>query len=239
VAVPAGRSDESEASSGVGINAIAAEVEVLESKDESAYARPRLNLSFAVAGTVAVAVAVAIIGFAINSTTTSDVNEGNCNGTGNNSVSCSTLRPTGPSTTVDSAPSSTSSTVPPVQPVAKYTVTLPDGYYVPIGPKAPTHGQMSTKVGGDIIYTASSGTTVISPVSPNSTIAPSRGMPTLGGCVAATDTQASVIANQGSTFCLYEVANGLVIGGIVTYLDQSAINSDSVTVQFTVWSAGS
>jgi len=64
-------------------------------------------------------------------------------------------------------------------------------------------------------------------------------VPTYQGCSEDLNTQSTVSAGQGSTFCLFETQPARTVGGIVTYIDQSAINPDSVTVQLTVWSGTS
>jgi hypothetical protein len=89
------------------------------------------------------------------------------------------------------------------------------------------------------MYKTFSGVAYFAPVQPFSTIAPYNGVPTYMGCSEDLNTQSTVGAGQGSTFCLFETQPARTVGGIVTYIDQGAINPDSVTVQLTVWSGTS
>ena len=115
-------------------------------------------------------------------------------------------------------------------------MTLSNDYHVPIGTSAPTHAQITATGPGDIEFNVFSGTTSLLPISPYSTISPySNDVPTYQGCEADTDED-SVSGSQGTTFCLYEESAGLVVGGVVTYINQSQINPGTVEVQFTVWS---
>jgi hypothetical protein len=179
---------------------------------------------------------------------TNNTINGNCNGQGgSNSVNCATVQSSGAGVSVQSSGASVAATASaPHQATAAdgkqlgtYTVTLPAGYYAPIGPSRPVRSQLSTTATGDILYGTFSGETYLSPVSPYSSIAPFNGVPTYQGCADDTDLQSSVGAGQGTAFCLYETQPALTIGGIVTYIDPQEINPDSVTVQFTVWSGTS
>jgi hypothetical protein len=178
------------------------------------------------------------VGCAIAPTTNNDIN-GNCNGQGSsNAVTCNSVQPSnvGVAATA-SAPRPTAE--PDGKQLGKYTVTMPAGYYVPIGPVPPTRSQLSATATGDLAYGSFSGVPYLSPVPPFSSIAPFNGVPTYHGCADDTDVQSSVNVGQGTAFCLYETQPALTIGGIVTYIDQSAINPDSITVQFTVWNGTS
>jgi hypothetical protein len=184
-----------------------------------------------------VCLAMVATGCSINANTS---NNGSCDGTGgNNQVNCN--RPQDPGSGAapsPSAPSANATRKPTVQNgklVGTYQVTIPAGGGVPIGPSAPAHNQLSATGGGDLTYNTFSGEAYISPVSPYSTIADFNGVPTYQGCVGDTDAQNSVGVGQGSAFCLYESENRLVAGGVVTYIDSSEINPDSVTVKITVW----
>ena len=42
---------------------------------------------------------------------------------------------------------------------------------------------------------------------------------------------------QGDSLCLFEVQPTRTVNGIVTYINQSSINPDSVTAQLTAWSS--
>jgi hypothetical protein len=175
------------------------------------------------------------VGCAISPTTNNDIS-GNCNAQGSsNAVTCNSVQPSdaGVAATASASPQTAESNG---KQLGKYTVTLPAGYYVPIGPASPTRSQLSVTAAGDLAYGSFSGVPYLSPVPPFSSIAPFNGVPTYQGCADNTDVQSSVNIGQGTAFCLYESQPALTIGGIVTYIDQNAINPDSVTVQFTVWS---
>jgi hypothetical protein len=123
--------------------------------------------------------------------------------------------------------------------LGKYTVTLPAGDYVPVGPTRPTRSEESTSPSGDLMYNTFSGVAYFAPNQPFSSIAPYNGVPTYQGCLQDLNTQSTVGAGQGRAFCLFEAQQNRAVGGIVTYIDQSSINPDSVTVQLTVWSGTS
>jgi hypothetical protein len=165
-------------------------------------------------------------------------NSGPCDAEGeNNSVNCSSAQAgsTPAATTANTAPAA--NTVPDGKQVGSYPVILSDGYHVPIGPKRPTASQITATGVGDLVYSTFSGVTSLSPITPYSEIAPFGSAPTYQGCMDDTNKQPSVGASPGSAFCLYE--QGLIVGGVVTYIDPHAINPDSVTVQITVWSDAS
>jgi hypothetical protein len=177
-------------------------------------------------------------GCAIAPTTNNDIT-GNCNGQGSgNAVNCNSAPPSDAGVAATTSPPRQTAEGDGKQ-LGKYTVTLPAGYYVPIGPDSPTRSQLSASTSGDLAYGSFSGVPYLSPVPPFSSIAPFNGVPTYQGCTNDTDVQSSVNIGQGTAFCLYETQPSLTIGGIVTYIDQSAINPDSVTVQFTIWSGAS
>jgi hypothetical protein len=120
--------------------------------------------------------------------------------------------------------------------LGSYEVTMPDGYYFPIGPKAPLPSQLSTTGGGDLIYSTLSGVTSLAAVPSQSTMAGlSPGVvPTYQRCLRDTDLVQAVSAGQGTTFCLTETA-GRMVGGTVIYIDPNAINPASVMVKVIVW----
>jgi hypothetical protein len=123
--------------------------------------------------------------------------------------------------------------------LGEYTVTLPAGAYVPVGPTRPTRSEESTSPSGDLMYNTFSGVAYFAPNQPFSSIAPHNGAPTYQGCLQDLNTQSTVGAGQGRAFGLFEAQQNRTVGGIVTYIDQSSINPDSVTVQLTVWSGTS
>jgi hypothetical protein len=176
-------------------------------------------------------------GCSINANT---ANNGNCDGTGrNNQVNCNLPQDPGsgaaPSPNAPSASATQKPTAQNGKLLGTYQITMPAGQGLPIGPSAPAHNQLSAAGGGDLIFNTFSGEAYIAPVSPYSKMADFYGVPTYQGCVGDTDAQPSVGAGQGSAFCLYESENGLVAGGVVTYINSSEINPDSVTVKISVW----
>jgi hypothetical protein len=176
----------------------------------------------------------ALIAAGCSPSITTNNNNGNCDNAGDsNSLNCSQTEASGPG-----APRSPSATQQAARTGGKllgsYTATLPDGYYVPIGPSSPVNSQLSTTGGGDLIYTTMAGSTEISPVTSQSTMASFSGTPTYRGCVDDTDEQPGVSASQGTSFCLYE--SGIIAGGIVVYINPTEINPTSVMVKITVWS---
>lgn len=123
--------------------------------------------------------------------------------------------------------------------LGQYTITLPAGDYVPVGPTSPTRSEETTSPSGDLTYNTFSGVAYFAPNTPFSTIAPYNGVPTYEGCSQDLNTQSTVDAGQGDAFCLFESDPARTVGGIVTYIDQASINPDSVRVQLTVWSGTS
>jgi hypothetical protein len=89
------------------------------------------------------------------------------------------------------------------------------------------------------MYNTFSGVAHFAPNQSFSSIAPYNGVPTYKGCSQDLNTQSQVGAGQGRAFCLFETQPARTVGGIVTYINQSSINPDSVTVQLTVWSGTS
>ena len=85
------------------------------------------------------------------------------------------------------------------------------------------------------MYGTSSGEAYVEPLAPYSFMAAFTGDPTYQQCVDDTGLQSSVGVSQGASFCFFEPSSGIVAGGVVIYIDASAINPSSVTVQFTVW----
>ena len=73
-----------------------------------------------------------------------------------------------------------------------------------------------------ISYNTISGEAYFAPVQPFSAIAPYNGLPTYHGCSEDLNTEGSLGAGQGSTFCLFETQPDLTIGGIVTYIGNAA-----------------
>jgi hypothetical protein len=116
-------------------------------------------------------------------------------------------------------------------------VILPNDNHVPIGPTHPLASQISPTGVGDIMFNTFSDVNTIYPIPPYSSIAPFTGVPTYQGCLNDTDMQPSIGADQGTAFCLYE--QNLVIGGVITYIDQASLAPESVTVMITVWSDAS
>lgn len=172
---------------------------------------------------------------------TTNNNNGNCNAAGaGNSVDCSGV-PAGSASTAVGAANAPATTAAPAAPDGKqlssYLITLPAGYHIPIGPQRPTAAQITADGPGDLIFNVFSGTYGFLPMSPYSEIAPYDGDPSYQGCLNDTNKQSYVGVGGGTAFCLFE--QNLVVGGVVTYLDPHAINPDSVTVQFTVWSNAS
>jgi len=146
-----------------------------------------------------------------------------------------TTGPVGP--TISGTPSTSSSpTVSEQKPngtaIGYYPVTLPNGHRVPIGPSRPKASDVSSEI-GDLAYSSVSGEAILFPGGLNK-IAPITGKPTYESCLSDTDLQDQVGASTGSAFCLYE--DGMIAGGVVTYINPRSINPDSVMVQITVWS---
>jgi hypothetical protein len=199
---------------------------------------PRLPLLLALVVVVALVSTGCMVGIGGSTNDTTNNNNGNCDAGGaSNSVSCSSSVSGATGSAAATAPAK--QTAPNGTQLGKYTVTLPAGDYVPVGASSPTRSQESTSPSGDLEYNTFSGVTYFAPNIPFSTIAPYKGVPTYSGCSQDLNTQETVSAGQGSTFCLYEDSSGLLVGGIVTYIDQSEINPDSVTVQLTIWSNSS
>jgi hypothetical protein len=170
---------------------------------------------------------------------TTNNNNGNCNAAGgSNSVNC-TAAQTASGSAAASTSTSHAAAAPAGKQLGEYTVTLPAGDYVPVGPTRPTRSQESTSPSGDLAYNTFSGEAYFAPNQPFSSIAPYNGVPTYQGCSQDLNTQNSVGAGQGSAFCLFETQQNRTVGGIVTYIHQSSINPESVTVQLTVWSGAS
>jgi len=176
-----------------------------------------------------------------NTNNNSNTISGNCNAAGeSNSVQCESAQA---ASAADAGSLSASVPAAPATPdgmqLGKYTITIPAGDYVPVGPTSPTRAEESTTPTGDLTYNTFSGVAYFAGVQPYSTIAPYNGVPTYTGCSQDLNTQSNVGAGQGSTFCLFETDPDRTVGGIVTYIDQASINPDSVTVQLTVWSGTS
>jgi hypothetical protein len=190
-------------------------------------------------GCVALLVAGCTVGLGGTTDNTTNENNGSCDAAGGgNSVDCATAQAANAGE-VATTGASQAPVVPGGEKLGEYTVTLPAGDYVPVGPSAPTRSQESTSPSGDLVYNTFSGVAYFAPNTPFSTIAPFSGVPTYAGCSQDLNTQGQVGAGQGSAFCLFETQPARTVGGIVTYIDQSAINPDSVTVQLTVWSGNS
>jgi hypothetical protein len=121
--------------------------------------------------------------------------------------------------------------------LGSYQVILPNGYHVPIGPTQPVASQISATGVGDIMFNTFSDVNTLYPIPPYGSIAPFTGVPTYQGCLDDTDKQPSIGAGQGTAFCLYE--QDLLVGGVITYIDQASLAPESVTVMITVWSDAS
>jgi hypothetical protein len=178
-------------------------------------------------------------GCTVGSTTnnTTNTNNGGCDAAGGtNSVNCSSAQ-VGDASAPTPASAPHTSTEADGKQLGSYLVTLSDGYHVPIGPSRPVASQITATGTGDLIYSTFAGETSISPIPPYSSIAPISGVPTYQGCLDDTNKQDSVGAGAGTAFCLYE--QGLIVGGVVTYINSHEINPDSAAVQITVWSNAS
>ena len=184
--------------------------------------------------------ALVTAGCSLNANSTT--NTGNCVAQGGNNSVCnqpgagisgSSLGPSTPAT----------AGYPDGEVLGSYNLTMAVDDYYPIGPKHPTESQVSSGTTvGNLIYLSMAGSTEVSPVQGQSTVAPFTGTPTYQGCLNDTDVQADGGGvdeiNTGTAFCLYESGNGIIAGGIVTYINSAEINPDSINVQITVWGNG-
>jgi hypothetical protein len=182
--------------------------------------------------------ALVTAGCSLNANTTT-TNTGNCVAQGGNNSLCNQ-----PGAGIsDSSPGPSTPTVagyPDGKVLGSYNLTMGVGDYYPIGPNHPTESQVSSGTAvGDLIYQSNAGSTAITPVQGQSAMAPFTGTPTYQGCLNDTDVQADGggVYSIGieTAFCLYESGNGIIAGGVVTYINPTQINPDSVNVEITVW----